>query len=95
MNDERTLAMLAEEADFVQSACNLSGVVHGFSRAISRLRQLHPNEGTEFFNTHPICVLWADKIKDLTRANDERVIQAYLEVRKLYEEIKKERLATK
>lgn len=75
--DNRSLQQLAEEALFVQSAVNLSGVVHGFSRAISRLRQLFPSEGTDFFNTHPISVLWADKIKDLTRADCGKVMEAY------------------
>jgi hypothetical protein len=40
MKDERTLAQLAQEALTVQDACNLSGVVHGWSRSISRLREL-------------------------------------------------------
>jgi hypothetical protein len=64
-NDTRTLAQLAEEALFVQGACNLSGVVHAFSRSISRLRELCPAQGTDFYNTHPLCVLFTDKIAHL------------------------------
>src|SRR5262245_49583869 len=38
MNDERTIQDLAQEALDVQNACNLSGVVYGWGRSISRLR---------------------------------------------------------
>lgn len=67
MADTRTLQQLAKESLDVQDACNLSGVVHGFSRSITRLRELLPNAGTDDINTHPICVIWADKIAHLTR----------------------------
>lgn len=73
--DTRTMRDLANDAIRVQDACNLSGVVHGFSSAITRLRALMRElgrESTEEINTHPICVLWADKIADLTRAPIER-----------------------
>lgn len=60
----RTLRELAQEALDVQDACNLSGVVHGFSRAMHDLcEHVH---GTDARNRHPICVLWADKIAHLT-----------------------------
>lgn len=61
-----TMKQLAREALDVQNACNLSGVVHGFSRAISHLRALLPDAGTDEINHHPICILWADKISSLT-----------------------------
>lgn len=77
MKDERTLAQLAREAIEVQMAVNLSGVVHSFSRSITRLRELYPHEGTYFFNTHPVAVMWADKIKDLTRADAGEVCAAW------------------
>lgn len=67
-DDTRTMADLANEAIRVQDACNLSGVVHSFSRSISRLRVLLREQGresTEDVNTHPICQLWADKIASL------------------------------
>lgn len=69
------MADLANEAIRVQDACNLSGVVLGFGRAVCRLRALLEAEGrgsTEDVNTHPICVLWADKIADLARLPWER-----------------------
>jgi len=62
----RTLQELAKEALEVQDACNLSGVVHGFSRAITDLRKACPHLGTDELNHHPICILWADKIAHLT-----------------------------
>jgi len=65
--DKRTLRDLAIEALLVQDACNLSGVVHGFSRAIQRLRELLPDAGTTEINQHPISQIWADKIASLTR----------------------------
>lgn len=56
-----------EDALMVQSACNLSGVVHSFSEILSRLvkeAQEH-GKGTDWVNTHPICVLFAKQIKHL------------------------------
>ena len=66
----RTLQDLAREALQVQDACNLSGVVHGFSRAITELREILRNDGivdTAMINQNPICCLWASKIHDLAR----------------------------
>lgn len=64
--DARTLAQLAREALDVQNACNLSGVVHSYARALSRLRSLLPEASTRTINTHPISQLWADKCAHLT-----------------------------
>lgn len=61
MNDE--LKRAAKDALTVQDACNLSGVVHAFSRAMSVVRE--STNGTDEANTHPIAVLFADKIMDL------------------------------
>lgn len=69
MNDdfqEQTLRKMYKDAILVQDACNLSGIVISFARVMSDLRALFPSKGTEFFNTHPIAVLYADKIKSLT-----------------------------
>lgn len=74
----KTLAELAQEALDVQDACNLSGVAQAFGRAMSGLCSHVPNTSTR--NTHPIAVLWADKIAHLTGtqnlANDS-VMAAY------------------
>lgn len=56
---------LAQDALDIQDGCNLTGIVHGFSRAVSVLRESCPDKGTDWYNHHPICVLWADKIAQL------------------------------
>lgn len=66
MEDARTLAQLAREAIDIQSACNLSGLVHGWSRSARRLRELLKTAGTDEINHHPVNQLWADKLYDLT-----------------------------
>jgi|ERR1019366_122372 hypothetical protein len=85
--DNRPLSHLASNAIVLQSACNLSGVVHSFSRDISRLRVLLTEElGNEFstdkLNQHSICVLYAEKINVLTAGYynagpDGRFVAAY------------------
>ncbi len=72
--DERTIVQLAREAMDVQNACNLSGVVHSYSRTLTRLRALlesgegrRDGDGCGQLNTHPIAQVWADKIASLTR----------------------------
>jgi hypothetical protein len=59
------LSGAAREAIVMQDACNLSGVVHAFSRAMSVVRE--NASGTDEANVHPIAVLFADKIMDLVR----------------------------
>jgi hypothetical protein len=63
---EKTIKELAQEALDIQSACNLSGVVHSFSRAMTELRRLEPTLGTDGYNTHPISLLYSSKIASLT-----------------------------
>lgn len=65
----KTIKELACEALDCQSACNLSGVVHSFSRAMTELREISRREGwenTDQLNTHPIAVMYASKIGSLT-----------------------------
>ena len=50
-----------------QDACNLTGVVHAFSRAMHSLRETYPNENTEFFNRHCVVTLFLSKLCDLNR----------------------------
>lgn len=59
----RTLAQLAQEALDVQDACNLSGVARGFGRAMADLARVVPFDQRR---THPITVLWIDKLNDMT-----------------------------
>jgi hypothetical protein len=68
-NDNRTMLDLVKNAVGVQDACNLSGVVHSFSRDISRLRELLQGAhfSTDQLNRHPVCVLYAAKIASLTK----------------------------
>ena len=68
----RTEAQLLREAIQVQDACNLSGVVHSFSRAISDLWEIAraKEHGTEWVNTHPVSILYSDKIRHLSRSDE-------------------------
>jgi len=52
----------------VQDACNLSGVVHSFSRILPKIRATLESNGTfstAAVNGHPIAVLYASKIASL------------------------------
>lgn len=60
----RPLYQLAQEALDVQDACNLCAVVQGFARAMLDLGT--HTSGTDERNTHPVAVLWADKVAHLT-----------------------------
>ncbi len=65
----RTWKEMAQEALAVQDACNLSGVVHAFSTIITEVRTRLESEGkggTNAVNTHPVCVLFSDKVAHLT-----------------------------
>jgi hypothetical protein len=63
----RTMKDLAKEALDIQSACNLSGIVHSFSRALVDLREIARAEKWECtVNRHHVAVLFADKIAALT-----------------------------
>lgn len=75
----RTERELIEEALQVQDACNLSGVVHSFSRAMTDLWEIarEKGEGTHFVNTHRVSVLYADKCRHLSEATPDRVSDAY------------------
>jgi hypothetical protein len=65
----RTINELAKEALGVQDACNLTGVLHSYSRAMTDLREIARAEGwesTDKLNTHPVAVLYSSKISSLT-----------------------------
>jgi hypothetical protein len=69
--DNKRLAEMAKEAILVQDACNLSGVIHSFSRVLTELREilvrLDPDKfSTEVLNRHPISVMYSSKIASLT-----------------------------
>lgn len=65
------LRQLAKEALDVQNACNLSGVVHSFSRAMTKLSEA--GFDTDAKNKHPLAVLYSNKIASLT--GSESVLQ--------------------
>lgn len=64
-NDSTMMRRLAVEALQVQDACNLSGVLHGFARAMGDLLRAC-NGRMAVRDAHPITRLWVDKIASLT-----------------------------
>ena len=65
----KTIKELCKDALACQDACNASGVIHSFSRAITDLRAIlssEPGFSTDLLNRHPICVLYSSKIASLT-----------------------------
>jgi hypothetical protein len=82
----KTLKELAQEAIDVQDACNLSGVVHGWHRAMEDLCDILRDSGTDGRNTHPINQMWASKCHDLARMGTsdwEQYSKAYDACKKL------------
>lgn len=55
---------LYKQALDIQDACNLSGVVHTFSKTLHELHEAGLD--TKQIREHPISVLFADKIAHLT-----------------------------
>jgi hypothetical protein len=69
----KSIQAVAKEAIQIQDACNLSGVVHSFSRAMETIwaeAREGEGKGTEWVNTHPIVTLYIDKLLDLNRRSD-------------------------
>lgn len=87
--DMKSVQALAQEVLGALDACNLSGVVHSFAHACTCLRHHYSNLGTEFINTHPICILYSVKIAGLTGREDlssealDRFSVAYAAVKQL------------
>lgn len=75
MRTEKELAKLALD---VQDACNLSGVVQSFADAMTDLWaiavQRGPGHGTDWVNTHPVSVLFTDKLVHLSQAYDQGAV---------------------
>ena len=68
-----TLKELAQDALQVQDACNLSGVVFSFGRAMEALWKILKEEkgaDTDAVNRHPIAVMYSSKIASLTGSDD-------------------------
>lgn len=84
----KTLKDLAQDALNVQDACNLSGVVHSFSQALTDLRANLPNAHTEEINQHPIAVMYSSKIQSLTNAGSTPAfLRAYNKVCEIAEKV--------
>jgi hypothetical protein len=66
----RTIKELAQEAQKMQSACNLTGLVRVFKEALVDLRANMPEASTIDLNTHPISVLYARKIAELSGCDE-------------------------
>lgn len=69
MRKKELLKDLASEVLSVQNACNLSGVVHSFSRAVTVMRQ-DLGMDTPTCNQHPITVMYLDKLNQLAGIQD-------------------------
>jgi hypothetical protein len=82
------MKQLYKNAILVQDACNLSGVVHSFSRDIARLRELNPGMGTDEINQHAICVLYSNKIESLVGGSFSK---AYWAVKEAIREAERKR----
>lgn len=67
---------MAEKALLSQGASNLTGLVHGFSQAMTELRRLDPDMDTEYYNTHPISIMYATQIAHLTGCDSMGVYSA-------------------
>lgn len=70
-------------AIFAQDACNLSGVVHTLAELLPRIREEPDCTGTDFVNTHPIVVLYVNKLSSLSGAENGLAFSA------AYDECKK------
>ena len=85
----KTLKQLAQDALLVQDACNMSGIALSFGKAMLDLRAALPDKGTDFYNQHPITVLWASKISSLANAEFDGIFaQAYAAVCDLVQDTK-------
>jgi hypothetical protein len=86
--DQREIA-LAKEALAVQDACNVSGVVHTFSRAMIKLWEVANDrmQGTDWVNHHPIVQIFTDKCAHLAGVNisGDEVMMAFVKCRKISE----------
>jgi len=60
----KTIKQLAKEALDAQNACNLCGVAQSFAKAMINLGA-HCPSGTTERNTHPITIVWLDKMNSL------------------------------
>ncbi len=86
-DEKMSMKRMATEALLSQSASNLSGVVHMFSRVVSNLwhEANKINEGTRWVNNHPVSRLFASQIHYLSGMG----LSETKEYREAYEECKR------
>ena len=65
IEDAKKLLRIYRDALQVQDACNLEGVLHGFSRHITDLRHLEKPGCTDEINQHAVCFMFSYKIAAL------------------------------
>lgn len=75
---------LAQEALFVQSACNPIALANSYGKMILKLREALQEEGSasdhEAIRNHPVNRLWASKLHDMASmgmSNADRYADAY------------------
>lgn len=64
----RSLKDLAKEALEIQNACNTCGLVQRFAKVLIELGEC--TGGTQERNSHPITILWLDKLNSLAGIQD-------------------------
>ncbi len=71
-NEEFVTAHDYEMAEFSQSACNLSGIVHSLDKIVTKLwnEARRDGHGTDWVNQHPIVRLYAEQISHLSSSRD-------------------------
>lgn len=80
-----TIKDLAKQAIEVQDACNLSGVVHAFSRAVTAMR-VELNMDTPTCNGHAVTILFLDKLNSLAGIQALGDTDYFNKVQKAYDE---------
>jgi len=72
MANERLSPKDYQDAVHAQDACNLSGIVISFASVVKKIwaEARAIEKGTDWVNTHPICVLYASKIGSLAHSED-------------------------
>lgn len=76
---KRNESQLLDEARLVGGACNVSGLVHSLSRAMSDLWAIAGERGlgTDWVNKHPVLLLYLEQINYLSGYGDKAVSDAY------------------
>lgn len=63
-----SIKKLAQDALFVQNACNLTGVLFSWVKVSVILKEMFPDLTQAELNQHPINILYSSKLADLAKA---------------------------